>query len=228
MVENPMYRAIRRAQRGVPWRPTLWQAAWLRGACQLRPVFLPVTLLLCWALGACASLPRPDEPSPPSHLGTAPTEGIHPTTTPEMERPIVITPTAGAVPSDSALFYLTVTVEDERSAPLAALVTLSWPDSAAHFTFGPAASVEIPLRLLAAAPRFWVTVEKEGYLPVHQPFEVMLSEDLVYEWVVRLQWVGLTASGSVCKTPSKLACCCGGCDPWDSCLARLVERRDPT
>lgn len=147
-----------------------------------------ICLLLALLSVGCAGR-SPAQPVLPAALPTElPDDGPPP---PEMAPPLVISPQAGS-PADSAFFYLTVRLEDQDGAPVAGLVTVSWPGGAS-FIFGPATHIEIPIQLLPTAPHFLVTVEKDGYLTRSQPFDVTLSEDLAYEWVARLQWVGRTA-----------------------------------
>lgn len=134
-----------------------------------------ICLLLALLLLGCAG----QSPGLPASRPTVlPDDGATPT--PEMAPPLVISPRSGGDPAASAFFYLTVRLEDQDGAPVAGWVTVSWPGGAS-FTFGPATRVEIPIRLLPAAPHFLVTVEREGYLTRSQPFTVTLSEDLAYE-----------------------------------------------
>ena len=108
-----------------------------------------------------------------------PTKTPRPTATPEQAPSILITPTSGKTNED-ATFFLTVIVEDRYGYLKEAMVTISWEDGREPITFGPTFDIKIPIQ--ASSSPFLLTVEKEGYLPVNQPFSVSLSEDMQYEF----------------------------------------------
>lgn len=63
-------------------------------------------------------------------------------------------------------------------------MTVSWEDGREPITFGPTFDIKIPIQ--ASSLPFLLTVEKEGYLTVNQPFSVSLSEDMQYEFAAVL------------------------------------------
>jgi hypothetical protein len=120
-----------------------------------------------------------------------PTATPNPGFVPQVEPPIVITPVAGAAPDAEAFFNLTIAVIDGYGLAQEALVTISWPDDATSFVIGPTAEMRLPLQM--RSPSFLVTVEKEGYRTVYQPFNVILSGDMDYQLTVILFPAGAIA-----------------------------------
>ena len=138
---------------------------------------------LVFLLTACGQSPQPipglwDVPIQTS-TPHSPTKTPRPTATPEQAPPIIITPTSGETNED-ATFFLTVIVEDGYGYLKEAMVTISWEDGREPVTFGPTFDIKIPVE--ASSSPFLLTVEKEGYLSVNQPFSVALSEDMQYEF----------------------------------------------
>ena len=112
-----------------------------------------------------------------------PTKTPRPTATPKQAPPIIVTPATGGM-DEEATFYLTVIVEDGYGYLREAMVTISWEDGREPLTFGPTFDIKIPIQ--ASSSPFLLTVEKDGYLPVNQPFTVSLSEDMQYEFAAVL------------------------------------------
>jgi hypothetical protein len=140
-------------------------------------LFVMFLLIAC----GCSPQPIPGLWDVPIQTATPhpPTRTPRPTATPEQAPTILITPTSGKIDED-ATFFLTVIVEDGYGYLKEAMVTVSWEDGREPLTFGPTFDIKIPIQ--ASSSPFLLTVEKEGYLPVNQPFSVSLSEDMQYEF----------------------------------------------
>jgi len=112
-----------------------------------------------------------------------------PPPSPKTEPPIIVTPeTAVAHPDEEALFILNVIVEDRYGYLQEAMLTLTWPDMPRPVMVGPTADIKIPIP--ANSPPFLLTVEKEGYITVYQPFDVTLNADMQYEFIVTMLVAG--------------------------------------
>jgi hypothetical protein len=146
-----------------------------------------LSLLLLVTVTACGRSPQPISGlwEVPIQTSTPqpPTKTPIPTITPVQEPPIIVTPTAGEI-DEAATFFLTVIVEDEYGRLQEAMVTISWADGREALTFGPTFDIKIPVQ--ASSSPFLLTVEKENYQTVRQPFEVSLSEDMQYEFTATM------------------------------------------
>lgn len=120
-----------------------------------------------------------------SCAGQQPTPTLAPTATPTFPTPppIVITPEAGT-PDPDPVFNLHITITDESYQPVKATIRLDWPDTGGNFTVGPTADTVLPIPVDGVP--FMLTVEAPGYHTAKQPFQVALSRDLDYTFVVLL------------------------------------------